>query len=450
MPVVITKRRKAFNVIYTIEKENGEAEKKYETFYDYKQAVARKHQIEASTNNKIKVSKNMDFREYLNQYVDAVIYNQSSISKYEAFKSLLNNYISKVIHDVKIRDIDENTAKRIVDDIQELPGAIRRHRQNNEKIGAYSINRCIQFLTEASDFLLAKNLIRENYFLHYKAVAKIERSASPEWNMDSWSKLIANCSDERLFVLLHICFDTGLRINEVTGLTWDNLDHLDEGVIISDKSLRRMYKTNAEVLDPSRIIARYEKKGFNDTNTVVLLLRSEESCVIPLHAPVVELLQKWKEDNKNLVAPNVTIFSMKDQRPYDTRVLNKNFKSLTNKTELQDLTLSKLITFGKKMNSNGVTNNDIYYSFAPLPLDCSENLLPPKYIANFHSGGYLRYSQRKNNAFKAETKHCLPKKDHSDLDALIKLIHNDPAVKEALLHKLTEKENTNGDDNQKK
>lgn len=28
MTVVITKRRKAFNVIYTIEKENGEAEKK--------------------------------------------------------------------------------------------------------------------------------------------------------------------------------------------------------------------------------------------------------------------------------------------------------------------------------------------------------------------------------------------------------------------------------------
>ena len=45
MTVVITKRRKAFNVIYTIEKENGESEKKYETFYDYKQAVARKHQI---------------------------------------------------------------------------------------------------------------------------------------------------------------------------------------------------------------------------------------------------------------------------------------------------------------------------------------------------------------------------------------------------------------------
>ena len=41
MTVVITKRRKAFNVIYTIEKENGESEKKYETFYDYKQAVAR-------------------------------------------------------------------------------------------------------------------------------------------------------------------------------------------------------------------------------------------------------------------------------------------------------------------------------------------------------------------------------------------------------------------------
>ena len=32
MTVVITKRRKAFNVIYTIEKENGEAEKNMKHF----------------------------------------------------------------------------------------------------------------------------------------------------------------------------------------------------------------------------------------------------------------------------------------------------------------------------------------------------------------------------------------------------------------------------------
>ena len=38
MAVVITKRRKAYNVIYTVQNENGDIEKRYETFYNREQA----------------------------------------------------------------------------------------------------------------------------------------------------------------------------------------------------------------------------------------------------------------------------------------------------------------------------------------------------------------------------------------------------------------------------
>lgn len=48
MAVVITKRRKAYNVIYTIQNENGDIEKRYETFYNREQALKRKEQIDLS------------------------------------------------------------------------------------------------------------------------------------------------------------------------------------------------------------------------------------------------------------------------------------------------------------------------------------------------------------------------------------------------------------------
>ena len=48
MAVVITKRRKAYNVIYTIQNENGDIEKRYETFYNREQALKRKEQIAVS------------------------------------------------------------------------------------------------------------------------------------------------------------------------------------------------------------------------------------------------------------------------------------------------------------------------------------------------------------------------------------------------------------------
>ena len=53
MAVVITKRRKAYNVIYTIQNENGDIEKRYETFYNREQALKRKEQIDGGKRNKI-------------------------------------------------------------------------------------------------------------------------------------------------------------------------------------------------------------------------------------------------------------------------------------------------------------------------------------------------------------------------------------------------------------
>ena len=41
MAVVITKRRKAYNVIYTIQNENGDIEKRYETFYNGKKQALK-------------------------------------------------------------------------------------------------------------------------------------------------------------------------------------------------------------------------------------------------------------------------------------------------------------------------------------------------------------------------------------------------------------------------
>ncbi|MSS57156.1 hypothetical protein FYJ55_09865 [Holdemanella biformis] len=73
MAVVITKRRKAYNVIYTIQNENGDIEKRYETFYNREQALKRKEQIDGGKRNKIIVNKNTLFIDYLNQY-DASIF----------------------------------------------------------------------------------------------------------------------------------------------------------------------------------------------------------------------------------------------------------------------------------------------------------------------------------------------------------------------------------------
>ena len=69
MTAIITKRRKAYNVIYTVENEDGIIEKKYETFYNHEQALKRKKQIEGGKIDKIAVNKNTPYIDVLNQYI---------------------------------------------------------------------------------------------------------------------------------------------------------------------------------------------------------------------------------------------------------------------------------------------------------------------------------------------------------------------------------------------
>ena len=143
MAVVITKRRKAYNVIYTIQNENGDIEKRYETFYNREQALKRKEQIDGGKRNKIIVNKNID---YLNQYVSVIIFNDCSISIYENKQSLINNYLSKVVGDKKVKELNAKTSKQIMHDLQLLPGVPLRNQISNDVICASAVRGCLNLL----------------------------------------------------------------------------------------------------------------------------------------------------------------------------------------------------------------------------------------------------------------------------------------------------------------
>ena len=62
-----------------------------------------------------------------------------------------------------------------------------------------------------------------------------------------------------------------------------------------------------------------------------------------LHGQVIELLMEWRDGSAQNHSDDSTIFSLKNDLPYDDRVVNKHFKELINKLELPGLTLVKLM-----------------------------------------------------------------------------------------------------------
>ena len=438
MAVVITKRRKAYNVIYTIQNENGDIEKRYETFYNREQALKRKEQIDGGKRNKIIVNKNTFFIDYLNQYVSVIIFNDCSISIYENKQSLINNYLSKVVGDKKVKELNAKTSKQIMHDLQLLPGVPIRNQISNEIICASAVMGCLNLLCQASDYLVDHNLMKLNYFTEYRPKVSAKNQESPSWNLSYWTRLISNCTNEKLFILLHLCFDSGLSLSEVRAITWNDLDHLEDGYIVSNKRIRRLNKNIVLEMDPSSIIQTYKKKGFQNTNTVVVLLKNKQEKKVYLHSQVIELLMEWRNRYAQNRCSDSTIFSLKDDLPYDDRVVNKHYKELIGKLELPELTLVKLMSLGRQKNSDEVSYSDVYYSNLEQPLRCKEpNIDEVRDFLNCRQG--IECKEKWNQSFKEKTSDLLPKEEHSDFDALVDKLKSDPSLKRELLNKLLEK-----------
>lgn len=439
MAVIITKRRKAYNVIYTVENEDGEVDKKFETFYDYEQALKRKKQIEKGNTDQLSLKKTTLFIDFLNQYASIVIFNECSISKYEYTCSLMNNYLSKVIHDKKIKDINMHKAKQIIHDLQNLPGPTIKNQGSNKNICASALAGSLRVLIQACDYLVQHNLMKVNYFSEYRPSVSIKGKNSEEWNLSYWQSLIDNCTCDWMFVLLHLCFDSGLQLSEIRALTLDNLEHLTDGYITSDKILKRLNKNVIEKLDPNIILQTYKKKGFNNTNTVVALLKKDNVKKITLHSQVIDLLMSWQNGYIQSSNTYSTLFNYDLENPYDDRVINNQFKDLLKDSELAALTIVKLIKFGKKESSDGISYRDIYYSNIVHPLKCKEPDIEDvrKHMNSRYS---MKYKNKMNKDFKERTSNYLPKDDHTDVDALVELLKENPQFKNKLLNKLLGKE----------
>ena len=435
MTVIIMKRRKAYNVVYTVPNENGTLERKYETFYDYQDALKRKKQIDGGKANEIVVDKNTLFMDFLNQYVNVIVFKNYAISQYEQMKSYVSNYISKVISDEKIKDIKIQKSKTILNEIKDLPGPQIRNQKKKDKICDSAIKGCYSLLCRASEYLVEQHLMDKNYFQEYRPPVTNKYNGSPEWNISYWNSFISNCADEKFFIFLHICFDTGLSISEVRAITVDNLKHLDEGYLISDKILRRINKNILSELNPSSILKIYPKAGFNNTNTVVVLRKKEREQKIKLHSRVVDLLMTWLNKQDKDIDGNALLYSMSNGMPYDDRVINRRFKEIKKKAKLPDITLTKLIRFGQTKTKEGITFSDLYYSSISKPLKCNE-VTVEEMRRSMNSRHGTQYINKWKHEFNEGTSDYLPKDDHSDIDALINTLNANPEIKKELRKKL--------------
>lgn len=434
---IITKRRKAFTVVYQQVDKNGISKSVYETYYDYHTALARKNEIEKTdAYNEMKVYKNTTIIDFLIQYANKVGFHQWSTFHYQSNIGIINNYISLALGKKKIKDITPDFGQKILNKLKKTSALGSRNRNKTEYLTPSMLRACYVLLKTSFDYLTSQELIETNPFYDCSVpIIKIEKKSN-EWKLDLVEHLFDNIHDIRLFIFMHIMFSTGLGIREVTGLSWDNI-HIDDDLLkkdqcylCSDKILQRLNKNTVQQLNPNRIIKQFECQGFTQTNTsLTLLYKDVPQKKAHIHKEVASLLRIWKakqvelmlDENKyNLV---VTLYNGK---PMDDRNLSKLYHKTCETAHLNNLTITKFKNYSQRQYLKDTkTNADHFYGNLDKPIE-----LPSQSVSRTH----VFKLDRKKISEKIKIK--LPEQESEDMTILLQQLKDNPELKMKLIKKL--------------
>ncbi len=170
----------------------------------------------------------------LNEWLETYQKERIKARTYSRYKGLISMHIfpelgAKNISEVGRRDIQEFLNK------QKKGGNVR----NGEKLSAASANMLLSVLNLAFEYACDMDYIEENPCLRVRRT-KAETKKADSFTVGEQRAIeseIVESDDKRLHGII-LCLYTGLRIGELLGLTWNDVDFV-KGVIIITKTVYR-------------------------------------------------------------------------------------------------------------------------------------------------------------------------------------------------------------------
>lgn len=429
----ITKRKYITTITYD-KICNGVKKTCRESFFDKKYVDIRVNEINNREYDKeYKIDQDTLFIDFIDIYLKKVSLKIDTYEKYESYVSLTYRYIMDYFENICIKDITpifiENLSKQVDNQISKFG--------NKEKVVSKAVKKDItNFLNKLFNYSMMLNLYEINPMKNYKIESQSEEF-SIEWSLDTLCNVFELSKGTRFHMFLHCFFGTDLKINEILALKWDDL-HISEKDLINNncyadvnKKINR--KSTSYINDNKKIILKvFDKKIGNEGRTRLVIYKITNSKKIHIPINVAKLLIKWKEtENRkkscycNFVDNNL-VFSLKNGKACEDRIINKEFDTLKYLNDLPNIKLMKLKLFSKEKilyNGETMTIRELYY-----------NTLFFDYSKWFEVGYMKEGGIYRSNSISAGTNYRninlkdiqVPKKKEINILKIISLLKNNP------------------------
>ena len=258
----------------------------------------------------------MKTAELLNEWLTTYERERVKIRTYARYEGIVNLHILPVLGDVEINEL----CRRQIQDFLTKKKKNGNLKQDGASLSATSTNLMLTVLNLAFEYACDMEIIAIN------PCAKLKRVPGESRTIDAFTRdeqrkleeVIEGSGDHRLFGIL-LCLYTGLRIGELLGLEWSDVD-FENGIIHVNKTVYR------------------EKDKTGTWQLIVDSPKTKSSARdIPLPKYIVKLLKMQSK-----VSKSVYVVENKKGERMSTRSYQYVFESLTRKANVRKLNFHAL------------------------------------------------------------------------------------------------------------
>ena len=365
----VRNRGGTFQVIYRCP---GESSPRTESYKSEDEAIIRDMQITlAKKNGTFKppertvkgavqnAKKEINVREFLDEYVASYGLKKWGHSYYSACLGLIRNYINPYIGDYCVRSISVKDMDRYYSMLLEEPAVVQVGRMDTgKKITAHTIMRIHKLLKSAFSKAVVWEYADMNPILGV-TLPECKSKAREVWSDTEAIHALNVCDNQVLRICLYLALGCSLRIGEILGLQWKQV-HIDdfsvgEAYIKIDRELKRCTNESIHSLEKVNRSAVYFKFPAvipkQATTRLVLKAPKTKSSnrIIYLPQTIVEELRKVKlqqDEYKKLLGEEYQNFDLVvaqiNGRPYEQRIIDKMFAKLIKDNKLRPVVFHSL------------------------------------------------------------------------------------------------------------
>ena len=177
----------------------------------------------------------MKTAELLNEWLTTYERERVKPRTYARYEGLINLHIAPALGEVEINEL----CRRQIQEFLTRKKKDGNIKQNGESLSATSTNLMLTVLNLAFEYACDMEIVEMNPCTRLKRAPEETRAidAFTKEEQRKLEQVIEESNDPRLFGIL-LCLYTGLRIGELLGLEWKDVD-LERGIIHIDKTVYR-------------------------------------------------------------------------------------------------------------------------------------------------------------------------------------------------------------------